>query len=157
MKEYNKTFSLPNPIPWHGRAIAKIKAASRWLVTFGPCCKGGRKKVFWTWASLSIKIDYTKVRQHSEIGIYETEHDRNPWTMEHGFYAMMFSPRGTNRYWFITLYGLRNMLCREDSRGSLPDLPRGKIMSKRKADGLAKCLVCMQTLWFISQCLTRCM
>lgn len=38
----------------------------------------------------------------------------------------------------------------------LPFISEDHIKSMSKADGLAKALVCLQVIWFLAQCLTRC-
>lgn len=93
--------------------------------------------------------------------------------MVHGFYASMgglaihisdelaeedrFAPLGSNEHWSLTNYGLEVLLRRDEGRDELPNLSEEEINSKSKANGLAKSIVCLQALWFIAQCLTRCM
>ncbi len=99
--------------------------------------------------------------------------DRHPWTIVHGFYARMggiafeipeteakkFLPSKTEdttkEFWFVSDFGIKALLRRENGRNVLPDLSEEEIKSKSKASGLAKALVCIQALWFIAQCITR--
>lgn len=93
--------------------------------------------------------------------------------MTHGFYVFMgglaihisdklpkthrFAPPGSDDHWSLTYHGLEILLKGNDTRDELPNLSEEEIKSKSKANGLAKSLVCLQALWFIAQCLTRCM
>ena len=97
--------------------------------------------------------------------------DRHPWTLVHGFYAIMgglaihipdnlpenksFLPSNNSETWFLTSHGVRHLLKQESTHDDLPDLSTEEIKSKSKASGLAKALVCIQALWFIAQCITR--
>ena len=92
--------------------------------------------------------------------------------MMHGFYAIMgglaiqipenlpaskrFLPSDDSETWFLTPDGLKYLSRHDSTRDELPDLSEGEIRSKSKANGLAKALVCIQALWFITQCITRC-
>ena len=97
--------------------------------------------------------------------------DRHPWTIVHGFYAIMgglaihipdnlpeskrFLPSNNSETWFLTPGAVRHLLRQESTHDDLPDLSTEEIKSKSKANGLAKALVCIQALWFIAQCITR--
>ena len=91
--------------------------------------------------------------------------------MVHGFYAVMggiafeiseseskkFLPSKTKEVWFIGGREIRRFAKLERGREVIPNLSEEEIKSKSKANGLAKALVCIQALWFMAQCLTRCM
>ena len=67
-----------------------------------------------------------------------------------------FLPSNVSETWFVGHYnGIDFLLRHEIGRDVLPNLSEEEIKSKSKANGLAKALVCIQALWFISQCLTR--
>ena len=88
----------------------------------------------------------------------------------HGFYAVMggiafeisesesekFLPSKTKEIWFIGSRDIRDLTELESGREVIPNISEEEIKSKSKANGLAKALVCIQALWFIAQCLTRC-
>ena len=88
----------------------------------------------------------------------------------HGFYALMggiafeisesesekLLPSKTKEIWFIGDEGIHALTKLEHAREIIPDLSEEEIKSKSKANGLAKAFVCIQALWFIAQCLTRC-
>ena len=92
--------------------------------------------------------------------------------MSHGFYAIMggfaitipenipeskrFLPSHRREDWFISTKGLELMLKQENFRSKIPNLSEDDIRTRSKAGGLAKSMVCIQALWFIAQCLTRC-
>ena len=100
---------------------------------------------------------------------------RQPWTMVHGFYAIMggfaiyvpkdlpssekFLPDDASETWFLRFplgfLSLNYLLEQEAYQRDFPDVSEAEIKSKSKADGFAKTLVCIQAFWFISQCLTR--
>lgn len=96
---------------------------------------------------------------------------RYPWTLTHGFYALMggmafvipenlpeskhFLPLHRREVWFLDRW-LIMLLSRSDRSELLPDLSVEEVKSKSKANGLEKTLVCIQALWFIAQCITRC-
>ena len=96
--------------------------------------------------------------------------DRHTWTMVHGFYAVMggialeisesesekFLPFKNKEIWFIGTKGIRGLAWLESGREVIPNVSEEEIKSKSKANGLGKNLVCIQALWFIAQCLTRC-
>ena len=103
---------------------------------------------------------------------YSLPEDRHPWTMGHGYYALMgglairiprnlpesrkFLPSDQDETRFITRHGVHLLLWElENGRDELPNLSAEEIRSKSKANGLAKALVCFQALWFIAACLTR--
>ena len=67
-----------------------------------------------------------------------------------------FLRENSGQTWFITRDGISCLLQGDETvRDELPDLSEEEIESKSKANGLAKSLVCLQALWFITQCLTR--
>ena len=88
----------------------------------------------------------------------------------HGFYVVMggiafeisesesekFLPFKNKETWFIGGRGIRDLTWLESGREVIPNVSEEEIKSKSKANGLAKALVCIQALWFIAQCLTRC-
>ena len=67
-----------------------------------------------------------------------------------------FLPSKTKEIWFIGDQGIHLLTELAQAREIIPDLSEEEIKSKSKANGLAKTLVCIQALWFIAQCLTRC-
>ena len=109
--------------------------------------------------------------QHSSI--------RKKWTLRHGFYALMggyaiktdqiqesdrFLPESEKRQFFLNLMKFHEPnVDSDDSKkafagrlfNELPELSEDDIWEKSKADGAAKTLTCIQTLWFIAQCITR--
>ena len=102
---------------------------------------------------------------------YPLPEDRHPWTIVHGFYALMggiaigtsenisesekFLPSHLKGTWFVNHNGLKYLLDQGDNRDIFPNLTEEEIKSKSKANGLTKALVCVQALWFIAQCITR--
>ena len=66
-----------------------------------------------------------------------------------------FLPSHRGEFLFLTPFLVED-LSRSDHKEVLPDLSEEEIQSKSKANGLAKSLVCIQALWFIAQCITRC-
>ena len=66
-----------------------------------------------------------------------------------------FLPSNDSETWFLTSDGVRHLLKQGSTHNDLPDLSKEEIKSKSKANGLAKALVCIQALWFITQCITR--
>ena len=89
--------------------------------------------------------------------------------MVHGFYGVMGgfalresadinqrylpgSDRGTR---CISREGLLYLWDKGYDLDLVPNLSEQDILSKSKANGLAKAIVCAQALWFIAQCLTR--
>ena len=175
MRKVNETFGLPNPTPWHVTAAKKIKSVLGWLVRFSESNKRGVNRVGQAYASFYSRVLQAEILQQPTLESQKTNHrpELEPWTMEHGFYALMgglaihisdrvpktvrFAPPGSNEYWSVTLYGLIFVLLRDEGRDGLPNLPGEEVMAKSKANGLAKPLVCLQALWFIAQCLTRSM
>jgi hypothetical protein len=96
----------------------------------------------------------------------EVSSDRkNKWTRVHSHFALMggfvfeankmhptIMDAGQKRL-TLTPIALRKMA--EDAPALLPDLSRGGIGDKSKANGLAKFLVCVQAIWFIAQTVGR--
>lgn len=89
--------------------------------------------------------------------------------MTHGFYAFMgglavripkhlpkFSPYDTSVPLSIDAAGLEYLFGQEHKIDVLLNLSEKEIQSKSKANGLTKTIVCIQALWFITQCFTRC-
>lgn len=66
-----------------------------------------------------------------------------------------FLPSNAGETCFFGYDGVCLLVEQEVGRGVLPNLSEEEIKSKSKANGVAKALVCIQTLWFIAQCLTR--
>ncbi len=95
--------------------------------------------------------------------------DRHPWTLVHGYYAVMgglafeipsseskkFMPSSDKETWFLGPKGIKILSRHRDHRGILPNLSEEEIKSKSKANGLGKGLVCIQAIWFVAQCITR--
>ena len=69
-----------------------------------------------------------------------------------------FLPSDASETWFLEgEFAYSEMLEDDSLRDSLPNLSKEEIKSKSKANGLAKAFVCVQALWFIAQCFSRCM
>lgn len=66
-----------------------------------------------------------------------------------------FLPSDAGEHWFLTHHCLRYLSRNEASRDEIPNISSEEIKSKSKANGLGKALVCIQTVYFIAQCLTR--
>ena len=99
-----------------------------------------------------------------------TEPYRAPhWTLVHGFFATM----GGFRFRVRKLHEVQNLrgsppeetcflnikrfpLIANGIGSWIPPISEDDIKSMSKADGLAKGLVCLQVIWFLAQCLTRC-
>lgn len=62
-----------------------------------------------------------------------------------------FLPSNTSETWFVGYNGIYLLSEQDIGRGVLPNLSEEEIESKSKANGVAKALVCIQTLWFIAQ------
>ena len=90
---------------------------------------------------------------------------RHRWTHVHSFFALMggfvfdtsgatpnFLLDGTTRL-SIRPEGLHYIA--ENAPSLLPDISEEDIRDKSKADGLAKFLVCLQAIWFCTQCISR--
>ena len=91
--------------------------------------------------------------------------------MAHGFYAFMggiafeipeniteskqFLPSHSHEVWFLGYEGIQILSDLAEYRDIVPNLSRKEIETRSKANGLAKTLVCIQALWFITQCITR--
>ena len=102
---------------------------------------------------------------------YPLPEDRHPWTMVHGFYAVMggyaisvpenlpeskkFLPSDSSETWFVSDKGIELLMDQGCGSDELPNLSEEEIRSKSNANGLAKILVCIQALWFIVQSITR--
>lgn len=100
------------------------------------------------------------------------ETEREPWTTTHGFFAAMggfafdasgadqntsgaehnFLPRGRTR---VTLSSSGVCFLAEEYPDLLPNIPKDYISGKSKSDALAKTLVCLQAIWFCTQCISR--
>lgn len=97
--------------------------------------------------------------------------ERHPWTLAHGFYAIMggfafeipenlpeskrFLPFHTREFWFVKEWVIQHLVAKEAGRDVIPNLSVEEIKSRSKANGLAKAIICIQALWFIAQCITR--
>ena len=66
-----------------------------------------------------------------------------------------FLPHNEAEIWFLTVFGVANIVKLEEWKARLPDVSEDEIASKSKADWPMKSFVCVQTLWFMSQCITR--
>lgn len=154
MRMVNEAFVLPDPPSWHERTIKGVKKA---YTVF--------KRVF-------MPREQETVRQPTlEAQRYPLPEDRHPWTIVHGFYAVMggiafkipdnlpeskrFLSSNTTETCFLSHDGINLLSEQEVGRDLLPNLSEEEIKSKSKANGVAKALVCIQALWFIAQCLTR--
>lgn len=154
MRLVNKAYGLPNPPSWHEKMIGGINNAVTWL-----------RKIFKARNQEPVRQPTLESQKSVSSG------DRHPWTLAHGFYALMggfafeipeqlpeskkFLPSHTKETWFVDFNGIRLLMKHEEYRGVLPNLSEEEIKSKSKANGLAKALVCIQALWFIAQCITR--
>ncbi|KAL8805232.1 MAG: hypothetical protein Q9182_002107 [Xanthomendoza sp. 2 TL-2023] len=105
-----------------------------------------------------------------EAGEAPTRTIRRPWTLSHGFYAIMGGfatddiprdlpssgssvPPASIGFRFVTPVALQTII--NASPEEIPDLSLTEIKSKGKADSFTKALTCGQALWFIAQCFTR--
>lgn len=92
-------------------------------------------------------------------GVTAAVQRRFPWTQVHSHYALMggyvfdtngspasFFPDGRTR---LTLTPEALLKIAEFEPNLLPDLSKGNIQDKSKADGLAKTIVCAQALWYV--------
>ena len=69
-----------------------------------------------------------------------------------------FLPTDANQTWFLTVEAISHVMeCDKEWSNVFPNLSEENIKSKSKANGLAKALVCIQALWFVAQCFSRCM
>ena len=66
-----------------------------------------------------------------------------------------FRPANADETWFVPGEHLDLLLRYQPDLEESLDLSEEEILSKSKANGLAKALVCIQALWFITQCVTR--
>lgn len=163
---------LPDPPSWHERTIKGVKKA---YTVF--------KRVFMPREQETVRVGrddqnpfdssaLTSLQQPTlEAQRYPLPEDRHPWTIVHGFYAVMggiafeipdnlpeskrFLSSNTTETCFLSHDGINLLSEQEIGRDLLPNLSEEEIKSKSKANGVAKALVCIQALWFIAQCLTR--
>jgi hypothetical protein len=90
---------------------------------------------------------------------------RHKWTEVHSFFALMggfaigtsnasetYLPESRN-WTILSQEGL--LLLAELKPSVIPDISADMIKDKSKADSLTKCILCIQTIWFILQCITR--
>lgn len=92
---------------------------------------------------------------------------RHPWTIMHSFYVVMggfafdttglpdnkrFLPGDRDR---VTLSAAAVRFLAEHEPSVLPDLSEEELKDRSKANALAKGLVCVQTIYFIIQCIFR--
>ena len=175
MRRYNEAFGLSNPIHWYSAGADSIGSFLRRLARITGLASRSLIRVSQETIPASHTFQEPDSWQQPTLEMQQTVHhpERYPWTMVHGFYASIgglaihiseelpeedrFAPLGSNEYWSLTNYGLEMLLKRDEARIKIPNLSKEEINSKSKANGLAKSLVCLQALWFIAQCLTRCM
>lgn len=155
MHTVNKAYNLPNPPPsWQEKIIKSIEKTLKWL-----------RKLFTKQKQEPARQPTLESQNHS------SSEDRHPWTIVHGFYAVMggiafeipenlpeserFLPSRTVESWFVNHNWIRSLLEKDIGHELIPDLSEEEIKSKSKANNLAKALVCIQVLWFIAQCFTR--
>lgn len=133
--------------------------------------------------------------EHNELATSPTEGPREPWTLQHGFYAQMggfvldtVSSTMANRYslpqtrvrldidrfvGFLGFYSdmpypidvqddfIKSTLSQDMKPVEWPSsveslhITAGEIADKSNGNGLAKTLVCMQSIWFCIQCVAR--
>ena len=107
-----------------------------------------------------------KVHQESDdVQERKSQARQHKWTHVHSFYAIMggfafdtsqakpnFLPNGRSR---LTLRFEALKYIAEHAPSLIPDLPAEDIRDKSKADSLAKFLVCLQVIWFVTQCIVR--
>ena len=78
------------------------------------------------------------------------------WTLRHSFYANMggfiLQPRDSSPF---PIHGLHLVYLLKEGYLALPDITSEEISDKSKANLLAKALVCLQTGWFVLQCIGR--
>ena len=113
----------------------------------------------------SRKVNYNVPRAETTPQARENQKRRYPWTMTHSFYAIMggfafdtekaepsFLPGSRTRF-CLTPEGLIDIARKEPTL--LPEISKTEIQDKSKASGLAKCLVCLQAVWYCVQCVDR--
>ncbi|MCJ1271368.1 hypothetical protein MMC22_011268 [Lobaria immixta] len=155
MHTVNKAYNLPNPPPsLQEKIIKSIEKTLEWL-----------RKLF-------TKRKQEPARQPTlESQNHSSSEDRHPWTIVHGFYAVMggiafeipenlpeserFLPSRTVESSFVNHDWIRSLLEKDVRHELIPNLSGEEIKSKSKANNLAKALVSIQVLWFIAQCFTR--
>ena len=78
------------------------------------------------------------------------------WTLRHSFYAnmggFMLQPFDSTPF---PIHGLHLIYLVKEGYMSLPQITEDEIADKSKANLLAKILVCLQTGWFVVQCVSR--
>jgi len=96
------------------------------------------------------------MRQRLAAAELAKQHKEEGWTISHGFFAIMGG--------FMEYEGnqpIRVLLPDElDSysltgNGDFPRLSRAEIDDKSKGDAISKCVVILQTAWFVTQCIAR--
>ena len=94
----------------------------------------------------------------SAVRVHDTmkELGYSDWTLRHSFYAdmggFMLHPRDSSPF---PIDGLQLIYLLQRGYLNLPEITEKEISDKSKANVLAKCLVCLQTGWFITQCFGR--
>ena len=121
------------------------------------------------WSSAKILSRLVHTKSQSSDGLKEYPR-RWPWTMTHSFFASTggftfdcvpyiwsaqnptgFLPEGTPPRLTITARGMAFLA----TCGQVPDVPKGDIDDKSKADALAKTLVLIQAAWMLLQVIGR--
>lgn len=89
------------------------------------------------------------------------------WTTVHSFYTVMggfvfdtsdvpsgqkFLPGSRER---VTISSEGVLFLAEHRRWLIPDISKAEILDKSNANGLAKAIVCLQAIWFCTQCISR--
>ncbi|THV64358.1 hypothetical protein D6D28_09968 [Aureobasidium pullulans] len=132
---------------------------SPWYQLFWASCKRVPRRWF------STGVDTRKCLD-SQIPLSslnpDTSAHRHPWTLTHGFYAVMggfviqagdLGPSYGTGAFVLSERGI-NFLA-ETMPEWIPNIPESEILDKSKASTLTKTIVCLQALWFCIQCIAR--
>ncbi|KAF2463108.1 uncharacterized protein BDR25DRAFT_298659 [Lindgomyces ingoldianus] len=130
-------------IPERGHTVKNFLIKVGWLIMgiFAP------EIIVWT--------AFQQRRDASDL----TRREESSWTNTQSFYVLMGgfmigSPYGTKGYNAIKPDGI-DFFLREQDTENLAIRNRHQIEDKSKANNLAKLIVCLQVLWFCSQCIVR--
>lgn len=173
MHTVNRAYGSSNPPYWYRKTLDGVKKAVYWSRRGFVSIQKAPARVSWGWSICSKRIyALTSLQQPTlESQKSSTYAERHPWTLAHGFYAIMggfafelpenlpeskrFLFHCTKETWFVSSTRISLLVAKEAGRSILPNLSEEEIKSKSRANALAKTLVCIQALWFIAQCITR--
>ncbi|THX69538.1 hypothetical protein D6D05_08975 [Aureobasidium pullulans] len=132
---------------------------SPWYKLFWASCKRAPRRWFSTGVDTRECLD-------SQIPLSSLNPDpsahRHPWTLTHGFYAVMggfviqardLGPSYGTGAFMLSERGINFLV--ETMPESIPNIPESEILDKSKASTLTKIIVCLQALWFCIQCIAR--